>query len=174
MRKFAIILLPILLVSCGLPLKHAKSSNGTRQFTSSDSTFSKYITKFETDAKARYGTDFSVGDIPINFGDTGNDGYDGVCISYSDGTKEIIIEKDWWEDRGETSREMMIYHELGHCRLDRDHDDETIETDDHKIVKMSLMNSILPGPNHYILYKDGYLEELFKKTKQTLDKLVSN
>lgn len=166
--------LALLFVSCGANLgKHTKESTGTRMFATTDSVFSSYIKKFEEEGRKHYGNDFSVGDIPVNFGETDNESYDGVCIKYTNGTKEIIIKKEWWDNRGETSKEMMIFHELGHCRLDKDHDNETVTMENNAVVKMSLMNEVLPSTYSYVQYKAGYLADLFQSTKEVLKNLVA-
>ena len=60
---------------------------------------------------------FSViyGDVP--------DEYIGVCKTWSDGHKEVHIDKEWWESEytNDTERLVLIYHELGHCALGRGH-----------------------------------------------------
>lgn len=177
MKKLTILLiLSFIFTSCGANLnKHTKESSGTRMFATTDSTFSAYVKKFEEEGRNYYGANFSVGDIPINFGDTQDENYDGVCIKYTNGAKEIIIKKEWWDARDNvTSREMMIFHELGHCRLDKDHDNELIPTEDGTIVKTSLMNAVLPATSTYITYKAGYLAELFQNTKEVLKGLVAS
>lgn len=175
MKKLLVLMaITVIFASCGMPIKkHAQESTGTRLFATTDSVFSEYISKFEQEGKKYYGNDFKVGDIPVNFGDTGNPDFDGVCIMYSNGTREVLIKKEWWDNRGVTSKEMMIFHELGHCRLDKDHDNETVPVE-HGTVKVSLMNSVLPSATTYIQYKAGYLAELFQSTKEVLKNLVAS
>jgi len=49
----------------------------------------------------------------------------GQCKSYSDGSKQIVIDQPFWNSASELEREYVVFHELGHCLLGRDHDDST-------------------------------------------------
>ena len=80
----------------------------------------------------------------------------GVCIEYSNGTTEILIRESSWNTFSLRQREILIFHELGHCHLNRDHKDE-----EYKNFDLSLMNSLLIDQFDYQNYLDEYLEELF-------------
>lgn len=156
----------LVLTSCGIPLPLQKDLvikdlNAVRQFATTDSTFASYVQEFEL--RGRIITNdgsFSVGDIPINFGDTENESFQGVCFEYPDGTKEVIVRRSWWDAVDEDYRESLLFHELGHCRLGRDHLDDvrSSSTETHKI---SMMNSIIIGPQKYKSYKEEYQRELY-------------
>ncbi len=154
------------LTSCGIPLPLQKDLvvrdlNAVRQFSTSNQAFASYVQDFELKGRiAMNDGSFSVGDIPINFGDTENDSFQGVCFEYPDGTKEIIVRKQWWDAVGEAYRESLLFHELGHCRLGRDHLDDVRQSsnDTHKI---SMMNSIIITPQKYNSYKEEYQRELY-------------
>lgn len=46
----------------------------------------------------------------------------GQCISYSDGSKEVIINERNWDRMDILEKEYVVFHELGHCVLNRSHD----------------------------------------------------
>lgn len=170
MRQLAMLSLVLILTSCGVKTnsKHTQYLEGSKQYAVSASEFDPYIKRFEEEAKKNLGiSDFKVGDIPINFGDTVNDEFDGVCNTYSDGTQEIFIKKSWWESTDETQREVMIFHELGHCRLGRDHDDELRAKGSHT-YKLSIMYPVIPTTNDYSAQRTAYLTELFLENKTPL------
>ena len=51
----------------------------------------------------------------------------GVCRIYSNPSyREILINKNWWDSASESSRKILIFHELGHCTFERDHDCQTV------------------------------------------------
>jgi hypothetical protein len=106
-------------------------------------------------------------DIPINFGDPENEQFAGVCFVYPDGKKEIIIQKEIWDNINYVQKQVLIFHELGHCALGRSHDDETTTVDGKK-VKTSIMNSVIPTSEDYKAYENGYLKELFTYSKTAL------
>jgi hypothetical protein len=159
------------LSSCGLisNFDHQEKGVGyTRQFTSTQSGFLSYVSTFENYAKIELNNpSFVVSDVPINFGDTENSEYVGVCFTYSNGDKEIIIDKEWWDRVSPTSRESLIFHELGHCALNRAHNNEEIEKEGKK-VRASLMNPGVVSSNDYNSYKPGYLHELYTSDQSVL------
>ena len=164
----SLILLAIITSSCGMPIigKHVEKKSGTsRLFSSTDSSFTPYIAQFEAYAKSVTGnSNFSVGDVLVNFGDPEVNTFQGVCYIYSNDLREIIIRRQWWDSASDSDKESLLFHELGHCRLDRDHDDE-VNIIGGKSVKMSMMNSIIVLGNDYSNHRPGYLDELFNGNK---------
>jgi len=47
----------------------------------------------------------------------------GQCKTYSNGSKTVIIDQPYWNQVNELQREYLVFHELGHCILNRDHKD---------------------------------------------------
>jgi len=173
MRTISTLLLLLLVSSCGLPFgQDFVKKSGKRQFSTTDPAFNIYIQRFEQDAAKEYGIEsYSIGDIPINFGDPENAEYAGVCHDRS-GLKEVIIRKSWWDQASDESRETMIFHELGHCSLGRGHNDKEIpiELGNNKSTtfKISIMNREIPEGGIYVSYKTGYHDELFHQNESTL------
>ncbi len=84
----------------------------------------------------------------------------GQCISYSDGSKEIVIDERSWERLDDLEKEYVVFHELGHCVLDRSHDN----TQDNNGTCQSIMQS---GEGqcqsrYNLNNRSQLLEELFK------------
>ena len=167
MKYLASFLMLILVYSCGDLIEKLDDikdrDDSSRRHSSTDPAFSSYIASFEAEGKA-YLIDpaFSVGDIPINFGDTEGTSV-GVCFSYSNGQKEIIIKKQTW-DSLPSIREVLIYHELGHCRLNRGHDNSlapNVTGND----KLSILNEVLVSGSNYNQHRDAYVKELFTQDK---------
>lgn len=169
-RLFTLFIIIAGLSSCGLPfLTDVRDSGETRQFSTSNPAFDSYKAKFEQEGRARLGQPgFVIGDIPINFGDTEGPYNQGLCIKYSDGTREIIIREAWWETQGESYRESLIFHELGHCRLDRDHHNDETNVGNNS-VKSSMMNQYIVAPAIYDPHRDAYLQELFTSSTNDLE-----
>ena len=146
------------LFSCGKQFKRE-----SRRFQSSNPVFNEYIDKFEAHGRIYLkDPNFKVGNIPINFLDPEEGRVQGICTQYSDGSKEIIIRKEWWESASKKYHESLIFHELGHCRLGRDHRDEEYEDSDKKPRKLSLMNGVLVEPVVFEKTETVYLRELFE------------
>jgi len=117
--KWIIPLLLLSLTGCGtLPFcghfEHFKPYHNPP----TDPVFVKYINKFniEMNMSTNISTTFKKMD----------DKYAGICHSWSDGHREITINKKYWDNYSDKQREQLIFHELGHCALNREHNDDTI------------------------------------------------
>ncbi|MFK7979626.1 MAG: putative metallopeptidase, partial [Saprospiraceae bacterium] len=49
-------------------------------------------------------------------------GYIGLCATT--GERQIVIDEKFWKRSSELSKELIVFHELGHCVLERNHFDE--------------------------------------------------
>jgi hypothetical protein len=90
--------------------------------------------------------------IPVNYGDTGN--YLGVC-RVKGLYRWVIINKFFFDTMSEESRLVLILHELGHCVLNKKHDDRLLSDG----CAYSIMNTYHIGSYCYNLHTDHYLKE---------------
>lgn len=84
----------------------------------------------------------------------------GMCYyhQYQDGTREFVnieIDPDYWQSTSETRKEVLLFHELGHCVLGRDHDEQRI----YYTVPKSIMYPYL-FEQAYQTHRSYYVEEL--------------
>ncbi len=117
------------------------------------------VNEFKSYYKIQNLTDITVIDFkPSTYMNSGSGGtVVGVCEVYSNNTKQIHINSDWWPTTTETPKRILMYHELGHCVFNRNHDSRTMS--DGK--PNSLMNPILDIVVPYFLnHRNYYLEEL--------------
>lgn len=161
----------ILSQSCGMLLNgDVLSQGGTRQYNTTNPEFNSQISAFVTYAKeTTQNSNFKLGDIPVNFGDTTQSQFDGVCLKYSNGQREVLIKMSWWNRATPKQREVLIFHELGHCSLNRSHYDEEIDNE-----KVSIMSSTVPNSNTYNDFKSEYLTELFTGDRTLIVNRLSN
>lgn len=172
LNRIGVLLGALLFISsCGLPIGRdlvVKNKGEVRQFESTNPLFLSIVSQFEQAGKQYSGDpNFSAGHVPVNFGNTENESFEGVCFSYPDGTTEVIIRESWWNSASQPLRESLLFHELGHCVLNRDHDNETHEANNFN-YKASLMNSVIVNSSQYNNHRAGYLTELFTLNKQPL------
>ena len=81
--------------------------------------FQQYVDRFIDEAAKRGQTiDFTDSGLSIQFRDAVSKESGGVCYL---GQHRIEIEKFFWDDATDLQREGLIFHELGHCELDRRH-----------------------------------------------------
>jgi len=132
MKNFAKILLLILLLSlasCGRPIMSFDDftevtyegtiySDSNPAFDVYREDFYYYCKYFEAQGCEKAKT------IPVNFHNLGSPM--GLCRRIGRVGIEVLIDEDQWVDLSENERLTLIYHELGHCVLNRDHADDKL------------------------------------------------
>lgn len=85
----------------------------------------------------------------------------GQCTQASGSYNYIIIDPVYWRAYTEMSREALLFHELGHCILERGH----LDDQDEDGFCVSIMES--GGGDCMMVYsettREKYLDELFSK-----------
>ena len=119
--------------------------------------FEQYFDRFEEEGLKR-GVDVDLYDIGARFEVTDQTAV-GQCITLTSGYQELRIDESYWQEANEDKKEFLIFHELGHCFLKRNHlDDKT-----NGGLCFSMMTSGTGTCN--ILYnqdtREKYLDELF-------------
>jgi len=125
-----------------------------------DPEFLPYVLEFER----HYGK--RIGDIPITFrrlqGDNPAFRRIGECHLWYvpfGVFGEIFIDPDWWYMRSDgVRREMLIFHELGHCELRRPHVEDTVSGRASSLMAPTIT---IQSSFHYVVNRDYYLKELF-------------
>ena len=81
----------------------------------------------------------------------------GLCNRAAD-NRIIIIDQQFWASRSELSRELIVFHELGHCSLQLEHRENKIGN-----YCKSIMRSGHEGclDNYTASSRPAYLDELF-------------
>jgi hypothetical protein len=151
-------ILLLLLVGCG--------PNDPRDIFGVHPDLQPYFTEFEQ----AYG--MTIGDIAADYGQT-EFPVVGVCKVWVSKNplrtrdfKQIVINKDYWDRATRADKRNLILHELGHCRLDRDHDDgivEAIDSAGNKVtIAKSLMTPYVMPRGVFQQFYNYYLQELFQ------------
>jgi hypothetical protein len=94
------------------------------------------------------------GDVPVK--------YAGLCRTSTKTHRRIIISKAYWVNLDDDGKELLMFHELGHCLLDRAHNDEIIGFG----TPASIMNTKLFPGRAYSQQRAAYLDELFNPTQE--------
>ena len=128
-----LLILP-LLASCGnLPFCGFMEGKKPYHNPPTDAVFVKYIKKFNTEMNMST-------NISTTFG-TMKEKYAGVCHSWTNGHREITINKKHWDNYSDKQREQLIFHELGHCALNREHHNDDTITLNGTLCPDSIMRS---------------------------------
>lgn len=132
--------------------------------------FQKYVNRFiEEGANRGYEIDFNDTGLSIQFGSALPEDAAGVCSELGNGNSgshHIEILKSYWEQLTDIQKERLIFHELGHCELNRPHDNSVFSNGDWKSI---MRGSPLPPDKTPIVNYTGtrrvyYIDELFDPT----------
>lgn len=108
--------------------------------------FERHLKEFKCPQKIR--------NIIIKFGRLNGDVI-GLCEQVGR-IRTVTIDRSFWKRSGYEDQKGLIFHELGHCILDRDHEDGVFTTSQRN---KSLMSSYTF--DNWMSDEDYYLEELF-------------
>lgn len=117
---------------------------------------SPYYQDFTTLAQS-YGAGFIVDRIVFSFRTFWFSSVVGMCTYRGGNTNYVDFSTSAWRAGSSTFKEMLVFHELGHCLLGRGHNN--VSHNDGR--KESLMNSYIFSQSTYRAYRDEYLKELF-------------
>lgn len=123
-----------------------------------------YFERFEEEAANRgLFIDLIESNITGVIEDLEEDNVLGQCSYNSHLPEHITIDKAFWNAAGAWAREFVVFHELGHCELLRDH----FEGQFSDGTCVSLMRSGLEDcrDNYGSATRAGYLDELFDEDK---------
>lgn len=119
-----------------------------------DPQFRPYYDKFNKDYNV------NVYHISIFFEDIKNSTTAGICTKYANGRREITIDRDLWNTFDVYKREVLVYHELGHCYFNRPHSVETFYSDKFGNIPKSIMNAHILSSAWYEHHQHHYVDEL--------------
>ncbi len=86
----------------------------------------------------------------------------GTCQHNPEDNNSILIDFDTWGSVTRYAQEQIIFHELGHCSLQRGHDEST--RSDGTTCKSIMRSGTGPCHMEYNEFtRKGYLDELFSK-----------
>lgn len=90
-----------------------------------DSRLQEYFDRFATEGALRgVNVDYTATPIAGRIENIEDQNVQGQCQSNSTRANVLLIDSNFWNSSSDMIREFVIFHELGHCYLDRDHLDE--------------------------------------------------
>ena len=143
-----------------LSLVFAISCSKEETVPSIDADLVPFFEKFVNEGSTRgVIVDFEAAGVGGQLIDISEQGVVGKCLKYSNGTRVVTIEVMTWNGYSDLEKEFLIFHELGHCFLDREHTDKA----DVNGNCVSIMHSSSQAcVNNYSNSRDQYLDELFR------------
>ena len=89
------------------------------------------------------------------------EGVAGHCKYGDHIDNEVTIDSDFWSRTNNVLREFVVFHELGHCVLLRDHDESV--SDDGTCESLMRRGVQDCRDNYNSSTREGYLNELFSE-----------
>jgi hypothetical protein len=129
-----------------------------------DPVFEPYVQDFIAEGAKRGKTiDFSDSGLIVEFSDRVVGGASGFCYV---GQHHVVIDKSEWFSLSEDIRGFLLFHELGHCELNRGHTNVKFDNNVwQSIMRGSPLEGIevwLPVP-YFGFRKEYYIDELFNE-----------
>ena len=125
-----------------------------------DESLQPYFSAFEEAAAARgFSVDLAEAGIEATIQLINEENVAGQCTYHPARPNEIVIDAEYWQRASTLGQEFVVFHELGHCYLSRDHLDHANSAG----VCISMMASGLGDcRNAYShMTRESYLDELF-------------
>lgn len=161
----AILLLVSCLCSCSLDFNTAEEpqtepdKNSNTDYNQVDEALWSYFHDFETEAANRnISIDLNALEVTGVIENIEESGVAGTC-QYGRHIHHVTIDQQFWNRASALLREMVVFHELGHCVLERGHE----ESENKNGICLSIMNSGTTDcfVNYNNNTKEYYLDELF-------------
>ena len=126
-----------------------------------DAELMEYFERFKEEGLQRgVNVDFAAKQVEGHIEDIQDPHVRGKCLKYTNGDRVVLIDRFMWNSNNDLEKEFLIFHELGHCYLDRGH---LNQADEHGYC-VSIMHSsnLACENNYYNSTREEYLDELFK------------
>lgn len=141
---------------CMLVLAMLVSACGAK-IVSIEPQYIKYVKEFENQSSTT-NNKVIVDDLVVRTRDDLGGSILAQCRMYSVFTPLIVVSKKYWVTMSETEREMVMFHELGHCILNRGHNENLKEPN----IPESIMYPYIFSSDVYLFLKSNYILELFQ------------
>jgi hypothetical protein len=156
--KALLLVIAAILTSCGSEISdfhHFTGNPDGYEKKVSLGPYAPYVRLFSQYAE-EYDAPVKIDDLEFKTADIKDEGIMGRCHTYDHGTPTIVIDTIYWEKISPTQRIALVFHELGHCILKREHIEEGL----------SIMNPYLISDYNFSNHFDGLLSELFDLAKR--------
>ena len=138
----------------------SEAEDPIRSFSRVDQELWTYFEQFEKEAASR-GLDIDLNQEAVvgKIEEIDEQNIAGVCNYNSHFPNQITVDQSFWERATPLFKEFIVFHELGHCSLLRDH----VETATTSGICTSIMRSGSGGcrDNYNFQTREAYLDELF-------------
>ncbi len=120
----------------------------------------EYFESFKQEAELRsVDINFELLNVEGYIDDIQDRGVAGQCQTYVNGNRAVVMDESYWNKSSDLVREFLVFHELGHCVLGREH----LDTESANGNCNSIMHSGSSGCDldYTARTRDDFLDELF-------------
>jgi len=154
---FLLLLFTFTLISCA---EDFMAEPEIRSYPNVQQSLWGHFEDFEHEARIRgLEIDLNAHDLTASISEIEDDGVAGVCQYGNHQTNNVIIDADFWDRTGFSSREFVVFHELGHCVLSRDH--REAQNANGSCISIMASGTGDCRFNYTTLTRESYLDELF-------------
>lgn len=147
----------IFLILVGIFLSCSQDDYENSELNSSE--FEPYLNSFMEEANIR-GYDYTNNNVSFYFADIIIPNRAGICYD----NDRIVIDREYWYYANNKKKELLIYHELGHCILNRDHKNHKTNSGECLSYLKGSENGFNCSFNLYSsFWRKYYIDELFNK-----------
>lgn len=91
----------------------------------------------------------------------------GQCTTFGNARPgRVTLDAQFWNRSSDLFKEFIIFHELGHCYLDRDHREDTFSNG--RCISIMRSGTLDCRDNYNLATRASYINELFKPNQTTL------
>ena len=152
--------LAVISMTVGCELNPDEEPATARTFPNVQEELWPYFIKFEDEGRQRgISIDLRSAGIVGRIEEIVEDNVAGLCHFNSRQPNDLTIDQEFWDFAGELLKEFIVFHELGHCFLLRDHKEDQFPNRSC----ISIMRSGNGGcrDNYNLSTRESYLDELF-------------
>ncbi len=171
---YSIILLSFLFVftacqkDAAIDLVEVPAVPEVRTFPGVDERLWPYFERFEAAGIERgFDTDLVVARITGVIEDLDGAHVAGQCTTFGNFRPgRVTLDTEFWNRSSDLFKEFIVFHELGHCYLDRDHREDTFSNG--RCVSIMRSGTLDCRDNYNVATRESYIDELFEPNQTTL------
>lgn len=132
----------------------------SKTYPAADQALWDHFSDFEAEALARgINIDLNAVDLTAGISEIDEENVAGLCQYGTHITNNVIIDGDFWNNTSFSSREFVVFHELGHCVLGRGHTE--LQNSNGSCTSMMASGTGSCRFNYTTQTRATYLDELF-------------
>ncbi len=154
MKKVFAFLLILFLIGC------RPDANEDTLIHSDVAVLHDFLSTFELEAASRgFRINLDELDIDVVIEEIDDDNVAGTCQYSPNRPNLVTIDRSFWDSASDIWREMVVFHELGHCVLGRGHREDMDENGSCLSIIQSGLGTCILRYNQ--VNRDYYIDELF-------------